>query len=317
MEKSEYNSASVMKSQLLSALLMSLPGLAAPVAEVLPNAADNEDAAVQMQRNSGRELVCMCHDMWFLLSAVSDKKQADAAAPLFRALIDRTVVLTEQLYKEGGQDVEILNEVQENLEDSLAELTDEFDSLCKIRCFGSDKLIVEFRYAMDVGMFTDDYATLLEEPEPHLNESEMKVELVRFKHLVEPDTAVLLALQDVKDAHSAGDIALKLQALAERLNKLMPEKSLQNRDFAPSAGKRVRKAYAPIEPLLWGIRSEIVRIASLPGYHKTDFDLFSDALENVFRSLADTHYHFFDEVFDDSFHSDLDEALRENATTSK
>ena len=306
-----------MKSQLLSALLMGLPGVAAPVAGALPGAAESEPTAVQVQRDSGRELVCMCHDMWFLLSAVSDKKQADAAAPLFRSLIDRTIVLTEQLYKEGGQDVEILNEMQENLEDSLAELTDEFDSLCKIRCFGSDKLIVEFRYAMEVGMFTDDYETLLDEPEPHLTEAETKAELGRFKRLVEPDTAVLIALQNVKDAESAGNIAHKLQSLAERLNALIPEESLQNRDFSPTAGKRARKAYAPLEPLLWGIRAEIVRIASLPGYHKTDFDHFSDALENVFRSLAETHYHFFDEVFDDSFHSDLDEALRENATTSK
>lgn len=306
-----------MKSEFFSALFLSLSGVAAPEALALTEPDDSTEAAVQVQRDCGRELVCMCHDMWFMLSAISDKKQADAAAPEFRRMIDRAIVLSEQLYTEGGQDVELLAEVQENLADSLDELTEEFDSLCRLRCYGSDKLIAEFRYAMDVGMFTDDLVALLDEPQPHLTEAETRVELVRFKRLVEPDTAVLAALRAVRDSRTAGDVAMQLQLISERLNDLVPEKEMQNRDFAPTAGKRARKAYAPIEPLLWGIRSEIVRIASLPGYHRAEFDSFSDALETVFRSLADTHYHFFDEVFDDSFHSDLDEALKENATTSK
>lgn len=308
-----------MKSKLLSALLMSLPGVALPEAEaeLLRATEESTREEVQVQRDCGRELVCMCHDMWFLLASISDKKQADQAAPQFRTMIDRTIVLSEKMYTQGGQDVEILVEVQEQLADSLDELTEEFDSICKLRCYGSEKLIEEFRYSMEVGMFTDDYITLLDEPEPHLTESETRVELLRFKRLVEPDKAVLDALRAVQDSDSAGDVASQLHALSERLNDLVPEEAMQNRDFSPSAGKRARKAYEPIEPLLWGIRSEIVRIASLPGYHKTEFDRFSDALETVFRSLADTHYHYFDEVFDDSFHSDLDEALQENATTSK
>lgn len=306
-----------MKSRLLSALLMSVPGVAAPAADALGSTVDANSAEVRVQYDCGRELVSLCHDMWFLLSSVSNKKQADTAAPTFRAAIERAITLTEQMYNEGGQDVELLTDVQENLADSLDELTDEFDSLCKMRCFGSDKLIVEFRYAVHVGMFTDDYVNFLDEPAPHLTESEVRGELSRFKRLVEPDKALLEALRAVQDARTAGDVAVKLQALSESLNELLPATAVQNREFSPSADKRARKAYAPIEPLLWGIRSEIVRIASLPGYHKTDFDQFSDALESVFRSLADTHYHFFDEVFDDSFHSDLDEALQENATTSK
>lgn len=307
-----------MKSKLLSALLMSIPGVAAADTEQLltePNEA--EPQPLQAQRDCCSELVCVCHDMWFLLASVSDKKQADAAAPLFRNLITHTVALTDRMYKEGGQDVEVLTEAQEKLADSLDELAEEFDSLCRVRCFGSEKMIAEFRYAIEIGMFTDDYIACLDAPEPHLNEAETRSELVRFKRLIEPDKAVLAALCAVQDARSAGDAARELQALSALLDSLEPESKIKDRDFSPSAGKRARKAYEPIEPLLWGIRTEIVRIASLPGYHKTEFDPFSDALETVFRSLANTHYHFFDEVFDDSFHSDLDEALLENATTSK
>jgi hypothetical protein len=177
-------------------------------------------------------------------------------------------------------------------------------------------LLTEFRYSVEIGLMGDDCSPLLEEPRPLLTENEAKSELLRMKKLVLPDKDVLIVLQSVNDAASAQSAAIRLQSIAARLNTLVPEEALAERDFAPKAGSRARKAYAPIEPLLWGIRTEIVRIASLPGYHKTDFDSFSEALECVFRSLAETHYHFFDEVFDDSFHSDLDEALRENATTS-
>lgn len=305
-----------MRAKLLSALFMSLSGIVVPAEGASQNRTSEEPGAPQVQPDYGRELVCTCHDMWFLLSSVSDKKTADSAAAQFRLLIDRTMELSEQVYSLELEEEEGLADMNELLVASLEELTEEFDCLCKMRCYGSESLISVFRYAIDIGLFTDDYVTLLDEPPPHLTESETKAELVRLKHLEEPDMAVLLALRSVQDAQSAANVAAHLQVITARLHELAPAESTQNRDFSPSAGKRARKAYAPLEPLLWGIRVEIVRIAALPGYHKKDFDSFSVALENVFRILADTHYHYFDEVFDESFHLDLDEALRENATTS-
>lgn len=74
---------------------------------------------------------------------------------------------------------------------------------------------------------------------------------------------------------------------------------------------------APLEPILWAIRSEIVRIAALPGYEAETYDDFSVALDVVFESLAATHACMFDSVFDASFRSDLDNALRENSISSQ
>lgn len=263
-----------------------------------------------------KELLRMSLDMWFVLSGVYDKRSADEAAPQFRKLMDDAVALSEKVYSESAFEGEEESETHRRLDESLTELTEEFVGLCGNRCYGSEKLLTEFRYSVEIGLMGDDCSPLLEEPRPLLTENEAKSELLRMKKLVLPDKDVLIVLQSVNDAASAQSAAIRLQSIAARLNTLVPEEALAERDFAPKAGSRARKAYAPIEPLLWGIRTEIVRIASLPGYHKTDFDSFSEALECVFRSLAETHYHFFDEVFDDSFHSDLDEALRENATTS-
>lgn len=306
-----------MKRCVLTALLSSLSGLATPVESIAADeVATPEKETISTQQNAGRELVCLCNDMWFLLSSVSNRKTADSAAPEMHRLLEQMIVLSDRLCNEGGQDLEMLNEMHVRLEESLEELTNEFNSLCNVRCFGSDKLITEFRYSVEVGMFTDECIALLDPPKPVLSAAEARAEFSRFKRLVEPDKAVLDALIAVQDARSAGDAAVQLCALSVTLNKLAPEQALAERNFAPESRSSARKAYTPIEPLLWGIRSEIVRIASLPGYHKKEFDCFSDALETVFRSLAVTHYHFFDEVFDESFHSDLDEALQENSTTS-
>lgn len=59
-----------------------------------------------------------------------------------------------------------------------------------------------------------------------------------------------------------------------------------------------------------------MRIASLPGYDEMPYDNFSDALDRVYENLANSHSTWFEDVFDASFRSDLDEALHENVTTS-
>lgn len=263
-----------------------------------------------------RELLCLCHDMWFLLSGVSNRQYADAAAPEFRRLLEATIALSERVYSEENLSAAGAEETHASLDESLDELTAEFSSLCAARCFGSEKLIAEFRYSIEVGLFEDDCAGMLQEPVPHLNEAETRNELQRMKKLLDPDREVLAALTSVQDARSAQLAGVRLLNVSELFRSLKPESVVATREFAPKADSSARRAYQPLEPVLWEIRSEIVRIASLPGYHKKEFDSFSLALETVFRSLAETHHHFFDEVFDDSFHADLDEALRENATTS-
>ena len=290
-----------MKKCFITAMLTSLSGFAAPVESIaVDDDTTTEHEQISVQHSAGRELICLCNDMWLLLSSVSNRKTADSAAPELRTMLERMILLSDRLCSEGGQDLELLNEMHERLEESLEELTSEFNSLCEARCFGSEKLIAEFRYAVEVGMFTDECIALLDPPKPELTEAETRAEFQRFKRLVEPDQAVLDTLRGVQDARSAGSAAEQLCVLSVTLKQLLPDKALAERNFSP----------------LFGIRTEIVRIASLPGYHKKEFDCFSDALETVFRSLAETHYHFFDEVFDESFHSDLDEALQENSTTS-
>ncbi len=273
--------------------------------------------AVAVQHRTAHELLTVCNDMWIVLSGVSDKKSADAAAPEFRSLMDKAQEVSEKLYCEAGQDLTIIAELHDKLAESLDELTLEFESICELRCYTSSALKKEFIYAVEAGMFAEDCLVMLAEPLPVMTEAEMRGELLRFTRLEEHDRAILEALRMVQDAASSLDAAKRLQLSTAQLNALAPAKALAERRFSQASRSKVRCAYSPIEPILWAIRTEIVRIAGLPGYHGKDFDCFSHALENMFLSLCVTHSHFIEEVFDDSFHTDLDEALRENATTSK
>ena len=279
-------------------------------------AAVAEDS-VSAQRRTAHELLNVCNDMWILLSGVADTKSADAAAEDFRRLIDKAQLVSEKLYCEGGQDLELIAELHDKLGESLDALTIEFESICEKRCYASAALKNEFCYAVEMGMFTEDCLVLLADPLPVMTETEMRGELARFTRLIEPDRAILAALRMVSDATTSADAAKQLLELTECLNELAPAQAVAERRLSQASRVKVRRAFAPIEPILWGIRTEIVRIAGLPGYHGKEFDHFSSALESVFSSLCVTHSHFIEEVFDDSFHADLDEALRENATTSK
>lgn len=264
----------------------------------------------------GHEMLRVTNDMWFLLSGIGDKAEADAAAMRFLALVRESERIGDKLYAQQAMDIEALDMMHYRIAEVYESLSYEFESLCRARCYGSTALINAFRAAVSAGIFDDESMPELEQPKPPLTESEARYELVRLKRLVEPDRAVLHVLQEVKDAGSANKAAEELSMLSIRLQKLMPEGKTANRTFADKSAPSVRAAFAPIEPLLWGIRSEIVRIAALPGYDAEPFDLFSDALDTIFQSLGETHNAWFDEVFDESFRSDLDDALHENATTS-
>ncbi len=300
-----------MSWKLRNALAALLLGLSVPaVAEPSEQAASNEDEKL------GHEMLRVTNDMWFLLSGIGDKEEADAAALRFVALVQESESIGDKLYAQQAMDIEALDMMHYRIAEVYESLSYEFASLCKARCYGSQNLIAAFRAAVSAGLFDDESMPELEHPKPPLTDAEARMELLRLKRLVEPDRAVLNVLQEVKDAGTATKAAEQLATLTTRLQKLMPENAVAKRKFADKTAPNVRAAFAPIEPLLWGIRSEIVRIAALPGYDDEPFDLFSDALDTIFQSLGDTHDTCFDEVFDESFRSDLDEALHENATTS-
>lgn len=316
--------ARMMNKCTVTALMMAaLPSaLAAEVEATVEPAVQTEEAEASTEKQdprlvAARKFMSLCNDMWFLLSGVADQADADAAAPRFRELLDASVVMVDAMFEPAEDSADIYEKLDDGVAESLEDLTAEFAGLCTLRCYGSELLIAEFRYAVEAGMFTDEYMAYLEPPRPTLTEAETHTELVRFKRLIEPDRAVLDTLRAVQDSRTAGEAAVQLSLLSERLRALAPQQEVANRSFAPDSDATVRQAYAPIEPLLWGIRTEIVRIASLPGYDEESFDSFSDALEAVYRSLGDTHSHWFADVFDSSFLIDLDDAVREASTISK
>lgn len=280
----------------------------------------------------GQEFLKTTSDMWFLLSGINDKETADQAAPRFLELVQRVSELDELLSRlpivpsvEAEENanpdkvhvVGMLDGVHLRILESFEEINTEFLGLCRVRCYGSERLRVAFQKALSSGMFSEETAELLETPPLPLDEDESRTELVRLKRLQEPDLALLKTLELVKDVESARDAALRLESLTARLQSLMPDSCVANRSFADANAEDVRKVTEPLEPILWGIRSEIVRIAGLPGYDTAPFDAFSDALDTMFVCLGETHHFCFEVVFDASFRSDLDEAVRENVNSSQ
>lgn len=266
----------------------------------------------------GQQLLRTVNDMWFLLSAVADKEDADNAAPRFLELAAHAVLLGDSLYdaESKAQDLEAVDMMQYRIVDAFDDLNYEFESLCRARCYGSQNLVLAFHKVAAAGLFTDEDLPELDR-QPPLSETETRHELVRLRRLVEPDRAVLETLKEVIDARSAEKAVPRLNRLTARLRLLLPEKKVGNRAFSADSSASVRAVYAPIEPLLWGIRSEIVRIAALPGYERAEYDEFSDALDSIYESLGATHRAWFNDVFDSYFRNDVDDAIHENAASSQ
>lgn len=309
-----------MKHPLFTAGTAILLGLNVPAGGAV-SAAEQTDTPQQSsggEVSPGRELLRITNEMWFLLSGVADNKAADDAAPRFEVLIGEAQRVGESIFDaEGrGQDLEALEMLHYHIAEALESLNDEFRSLCRAGCYGSEPLIRAFHLAVEAGLFDCELVENLEVPKPPLTETEARREIVRLQSLEAPDRALLEILQSVTDSHSANEVVARLLGLAERLESLQPAADVADREFSKTATRRVSEVYAPIAPLLWGIRSEIVRIAGLPGYDEVAYDRFSDALDSVYAGLGDTHSKWFDEVFDASFRTDLDDALHENATTS-
>lgn len=308
--------------------LFGSPVAAASVAPAPPAAS----APLSPQEVICRDFLQSVSDLWFLLSGISNRQEADAQAAPFSELVRRICLLDEQLSSaptNSGLPVEVEAEVHEDaataeaaemldtlqlrILESFEDVNAEFLSLCRVQCYGSSKLTKAFAEAAETGMFAEDSLAYLQGQGIQPSAVETEQELERRQHLEAPDRALLTVLQQVKDVSSAQRAVDALTQLAGRLRLLVPDKTLDNRSFAESA--RTRAAYEPISPLLWGIRTELVRIAALPGYDTESYDTFSDALNTVFENISATHSEWFDDVFDASFRSDLDEALQENSSS--
>ena len=273
-------------------------------------------------RQLGQEFLQTASEMWMLLSGVSSKQDADAAAARFSELVRITFELDNRLSSlpliaPEAECVGMMDNVQLRILETMDDLHVEFQSLCRAHCYGSKALVRAFEQAIELGMFAEDDRELLREPGRPFTEEEAQAEMVRLNRLAEPDRAVLDVLVEVQDEKDANKAVSKLTSLSLRFKALMPAEELANRDFSPATAAAAQEVLAPLEPILWAIRSEIVRIAALPGYEAETYDDFSVALDLVFESLCATHAELFDSVFDASFRTDLDNALRENSISSQ
>ncbi len=269
--------------------------------------------------NAYRDLLMATNELWFLLSGIRDKADADKAASRFGELVSQMSKMDADLELVGDepQQRESLDQLRYQIMDAYCSVDSEFGGLCRVRCYGSQELVDAFQSAVAGGMFDADDLPLLEIHQP-FTEEEARQELARIRRLAEPDKALLKCLRRVKDAESARKKAPELARLAGALRALLPESRLKHRRFHNNSAPAVRAASEPVENLLWGIRTEIVRIAGLPGYSDEPYDAFSDTLDEVYEALGETHSAWFNDVFDDSFRIDLDEAYSENerVTTS-
>ncbi len=270
--------------------------------------------------NAYRDLLVATNELWFLLAGIRDKSDADRAAQRFAELVSQLNKMDEELVlmEDKTPEQESLDQLRYQIMDAYCSVDSEFGGLCRVRCYGSQELVDAFQSAVSGGMFDADELPLLEELKPFSAE-EARAELARIRQLPGPDKELLDCLCLVVDAASARQNAPELARLAAQLRRLQPEGRASRRNFADRSDPAVSEASAPVESLLWSIRSEIVRIAALPGYSDEPFDAFSDTLDDVYAALGETHSEWFDDVFDESFRLDLDEAYRENnssATTS-
>lgn len=296
------------------------PAQELPVLEVdasAPVSGENTEAQV-----IGHSFLNATSEMWFLLSGIACREDADKAAPRFAELVRQIFELDNRLSElpmvtPDAECAGMMDSVQMRILEALDDLHVEFLGICRARCYGSARLTQAFDEAVKLGMFAEADAEMLHEPTAPLNDDEARLEMTRLGCLPEPDRAVLEILIQVQDEKDALVAAAALNRLVASFRNLLPPPSVLHREFPPEHKTAAKALYAPIEPLLWEIRSEIVRIAALPGYEAETYDVFSDALDRIFESMGATHTMLFDAVFDASFRADLDNALRENSISSQ
>lgn len=290
-----------------------------PVMLALPVRAAVPPAPPAAEQSVGSRLLGVTNEMWFLLSGVVDTASADAAAGRFAHLVKESTKLSDAMFDTDAQaqDLEALDQETYRIAEAYEELSYEFESLCRVRCFGSTSLIVAFLQAMRDGVFSDESEELLQRTTILLTEQAANAEISRLEHMAPPDRELLRILSCVRDTQSATAAVAQLAEITKQMRKLIPVNRLRTGNFPETRRAALTAACGRLEPTLWQIRNQIVRIVSLPGYDGAQYDDFSDALDSAFESLGDTHAECFDDIFDESFRSDLDDALHESVTSSQ
>lgn len=285
------------------------------VEEVQPGAPELSPERQAELEQTCRDFLQASGDMWYLLANVRSKADADAAADRMSALVTRIFELDEKLsgFTVVATDAAcagMMDTMQVRILDSLENVNEEFLSLRRAHCYGSLRLIRAFRLAAKVGLFAeDDVDELTDLPEPYSAEA-AAAELERLRNLLAPDQEIHLLLVTVVDSGSAKTAMQRLAELDAALRRLMPV--LPRGVFADENAPEVRAVVEPLSRALWNLRNEIVRIAALPGYADAQFDDFSEQMDKVFDTLQATHSVWFEDVFDASFRSDLDDAFHDN-----
>ena len=172
------------------------------------------------------------------------------------------------------QDLEALEMLHYHIAEALESLNDEFRSLCRAGCYGSETLIKSFHSAVDAGLFDSELVEGLEVPRPPLSEREARREIARLQSLEAPDRALLEVLQGVTDSRSADEVVVRLLGLAECLEALQPEKAVADREFAKSAARSVEAVYAPIAPYFGGFAARLCGLPACPGMMRLPTTVF-------------------------------------------
>ena len=262
------------------------------------------------------QMLVVTREMWQLLCGVVNKQTADSAAGRFSELVQRLWQLNEAMFEGDAQDVEKLDAQTYRIAEVYEEASYEFDSLCRSQCYGSQQLVNAFLKAMEMGVFGDEEREKLMLTHVQLTPSAAAGEIARLRSLEKMDDDLLHELTKVRDATSASSVAGQIVILAGRMNEGRPAHRFGRLNFPETARSEFQQVCDELEPRLWQIRNEIVRIVALQGYDREPFDSFSDALDNVYESLSSTHGECFDDVFDASFRLDLDDALHGSITTN-
>ena len=283
---------------LAMALLLSSPLTAAETASSAPD-----------------RMLAVTSEMWRLLCGVVNKETADQSADRFGQLVQMSWKLSEAMFEGEAQDVESLDAQTYRIAEVYEEASYEFDSLCKTQCYGSSALVNEFLKAMELGVFGDEEREKLQLTRVLLSPSDAQREIARLRRMETVDSELLEQLGHVQDPESAASAAGPIVALAGRMNESRPAHRFGRSNIPETFRPEFLRVCKEIEPILWKIRNEIVRIVALDGYDREPFDSFSDALDRMYESLSLTHGECFDDVFDASFRMDLDDALHGNIIT--
>ncbi len=261
------------------------------------------------------QMLAVTNEMWRLLCSVVNKETADQSANRFGQLVHMSWKLSESMFEGEAQDVESLDARTYRIAEVYEEASYEFDSLCKTQCYGSAALVNEFLKAMELGVFGDEEREKLQLTHVLLSPADAQREVARLRRMEEVDGELVEQLGRVQDAKSAAAAVGPIVALAGRMNEGRPAHRFGRSNIPETIRPEFLQVCKQLEPVLWKIRNEIVRIVALDGYDREPFDSFSDALDSMYESMSLTHGECFDDVFDASFRMDLDDALHGNIIT--